>query len=220
VKMVQLLCEAQGSDVNVTDRLGRSVLGYYVGAEPLDRIVPSTQASYILEYLIGRGADMYAKSKAGMSLVDYAVCRVNGDEPLRFLLQHDLKLIDKETDKWTSLHWACRQGNSQTAKILLEHGSRMKKVTTLQPLQSWTPYEILIHYRAVPREFDESTTYALGRPDKIEVSPDMSSREQIEYASLEATDIRRRTQCSLCAMRVFVCIIGLPFPQSFDVDQC
>jgi ankyrin repeat protein len=221
LEMVQLLCEAQGSDIHATDQLGRSVLGHYIGVDALDRIIPSTQASRILEYLIDRGADMYARSKAKMSLVDFAACRINGYESLKFLLQRAPKLVDSESHEWTPLHWACRQGNAQSAEILLEHGSKMKKVTTLHPPQSWTPYEILEHYRAFPLEFNESTAYALGRLEDIETGPNLPSSEQIDYGSLKVTEVRRKAQCSLCAMPIFVCNQLLP-PLSLipDKDKC
>lgn len=221
LKVVQLLCEAQGSNIHATDRLGRSVPSYYAGVEVLDRFVPSTEAPRILEYLINLGADMYARSKAKMSLVDFAACRVNGDESLKFLLQRDPKLVDSEAHEWTPLHWACRQGNAQSAKILLEHSSNTKKVTTLQPPQSWTPYEILEHYRAFPREFDESTTYALGRPREFEISLDLPSGEQIDYSSLEIIESRRKPECTLCAMPVYVRVLCCPPPSSYhERDQC
>jgi hypothetical protein len=164
---------------------------------------------------------MYARSKAKMSLVDFAACRINGYESLKFLLQRAPKLVDSEAHEWTPLHWACRQGNAQSAEILLEHGSKMKKVTTLHPPQSWTPYEILEHYRAFPLEFDESTAYALGRLEDIETGPNLPSSEQIDYGSLKVTEVRRKAQCSLCAMPIFVCNQLLP-PLSLipDKDKC
>jgi hypothetical protein len=221
LEMVQLLCEAQGSNIHATDWLKRSVPGYYVGVGALNRYVTSIQASRILEYLINRGADLYAKSNAKMSLVDFAACKMNADEPLKFLLQRDPKLIDKQADEWTSLHWACRQGNLQAAKVLLEHGSQMKKVTTSKPPQSWTPYDILRHYRTFPRDFDESTTYALGRPEEFGISLDIPPGEQIDYSSLEITESRRKPECTLCAMSVYVRVLCYLPPSSYhERDQC
>jgi hypothetical protein len=199
-EMVQLLCEAHDFDLDATDRVGRSILGYCVGVDTPDRHVEPTEATRILEYLIDRGADVYAKSKARMSVVDYAVCGVDGSEPVKFLLQHDPKLFDREPNEWTPLHWACRQGNSRTVKILLEHGSQVQKVTTLRPPQSWTPYEILMHYCDTPRGFDKSTTFALGRPKEIRGSTGLVSGEQIDYGSLETREICGHCMCSLCEM--------------------
>jgi ankyrin repeat protein len=204
LRMVQLLSEACDFDLNATDCVGRSILGYYVGITGLERRITPTEATYILGYLISRGADMYAKSMAGMNLVDYAVCRADGGEPLAFLLQRDPKLIAQEIEEWSSLHWACRRGNFRMAEILLEHGSKANKVTTIQPPRDWTPYDILEHYGEDLREFDESTTHALGRPEKIRLSANPLSLEQIDYGSLQATNLRRRVECSLCAMPVFV----------------
>jgi ankyrin repeat protein len=218
LKMVQLLCEVYDFDVHATDRMGRSVLGYYVGDEEPDRHITATEATRILEYLISQGADPYAKSKAGMSLLDYAACRADGDKPLKFLLQSYPKLIEKEAHEWTSLHWACRQGNSQAAKILLEHGSQIKTVTTLQPPQSWSPYQILIHNREDLRSFDESTTYALGRLEKIGLGAGQSPGAQIEYGSLEIAETRGQSSCFLCGNSVHVCddVLLLFFFQGYD----
>jgi ankyrin repeat protein len=221
LRMVQLLCEACDFDMNATDRVGRSVLAYYVGVDMLDRYVPLRQVEHILEYLHSRGADLYAKSEAGMSLVDYAVCRANGDEPLKYLLQRASILIDREANEWTSLHWACSRGNFQMAKILLEHGSKVKKITTLQPHQSWTPYEILLHYREVLRDVDDPTTYALGRSEEIGTSANLLAGEQIKYSSFKATGLQRQTRCSLCEMQVRVCNIAPGPPSRFlESDQC
>jgi ankyrin repeat protein len=204
LRMVQLLCEAHDFDINATDRVGRSILGYYVGFGAL-RHVTATEATRVLEYLISRGADLYAKSKARMSLVDYAACRRNGGEPLEFLLRCDPKLIEKEAHEWTPLHWACREGNLRMAEILLRHGSKVTKVTTLQPPRSWTPFDICIHYGQDLRTFDKTTTDALGRPSEIRISADLLLEEQIEYGSLEAIRLGREINCPLCSMQANVC---------------
>jgi ankyrin repeat protein len=142
----------------------------------------------------------------------------DGDKPLKFLLQSYPKLIEKEAHEWTSLHWACRQGNSQAAKILLEHGSQIKTVTTLQPPQSWSPYQILIHNREDLRSFDESTTYALGRLEKIGLGAGQSPGAQIEYGSLEIAETRGQSSCFLCGNSVHVCddVLLLFFLQGYD----
>jgi ankyrin repeat protein len=203
LEMVQLLCEFHDFDLNATDRVGRSILGYYVGGGAI-RFIRSSDATHILEYLISRGANMHAKSKARMNLVDYAACRFDSFEELQFLLQRDPNLLNKEAHEWIPLHWACRQGNSNMAMTLLELGSESKKITTSQPPQSWTPYEILIHYGESVRGFDESTRRALGQPENLEIDADLLPQEQIEYSSLEATDLGQEIECPLCTMQVSV----------------
>jgi ankyrin repeat protein len=204
LKMVELLCESHDFDLDAIDRVGRSILGHYVGFQPPRYVLP-TEATRILEYLISRGADMYAKSKAGMNLVDYAACRSDGDGSLKFLLQLDSTLIEKEVHEWTALHWTCREGLAQMARVLLGRGSEVKKITTLQPPRDWTPYDIYIHYGQDLRNLDESTAQALGRSEEICTNTDLSSEEQIEYSSLEVTELTRHIKCSLCAMLVNVC---------------
>jgi ankyrin repeat protein len=204
LEMVQLLCEAHDFDLNATDCLGRSILGCYVGGGAI-RFVGNSEATRILEYLIDRGANIYAKSKANMNLVDYAACRFDGFEELRFLLQRDPKLIHKEAHEWIPLHWTCRQGNSKMAMMLLELGSEVKSITTLQPPQSWTPYEILIHYGEVLWGFDKSTRRALGQLEESETVVDLLPHKEIEYDLLKATELGREIECSLCTMAVNVC---------------
>jgi len=215
LEMVKLLCEIHDFDIDATNSVGRSVLGHYVGAEEFFRYLSSVSSTQILRYLISRGADLYVKSKAGMSLVDYAACSMCGSgpgEPLKFLLERDPKLTDKEAHEWTSLHWACREGNFAAVKTLLEHGCEVKKVTTLYPTQSWTPYDILIHYCGDSRGFDESTTHELGQLQEIRSGADPLPGVQIDYSSLKAIKGHRSTKCSLCEMYVDVCYISSSLP--------
>jgi len=205
LKMVELLCESHDFHLDATDHVGRSILGYYVGFLP-PRYVAPTEATRILEYLINRGADMYAKSNAKMNLVDYAACRADGGEPLELLLQLDSGLVSKDPHEWSALHWACREGHAQMAKILLEHGSEAKRITTLQPSRSWTPYDIYLHYGHDVRVFDETMTHALCRSAEDNVRADLSPEEQIDYNSLEVTELPRHIKCSLCTMLINVCI--------------
>lgn len=205
LKMVELLCESHDFDLNATDHVRRSILGYYVGFLP-PRYVAPTEATRILEYLISRGADMYVKSNAKMNLVDYAACRADGGEPLELLLQLDSRLISREPHEWSALHWACREGHARMAKVLLGHGSEAKGITTLQPPRSWTPYDIYLHYGQDLRSSEETITHALGRSDEVNVCADLSPEEQIDYNSLEATELPRHIKCSLCTMLINVCI--------------
>jgi ankyrin repeat protein len=211
LRMVHLLCGVHDFDMNATDWAGRSILIYVgVGATHLDS---NPEVSQILEYLIHRGASIYTKSKAGMDLVDYAASRLNGDETLRFLLQRDPSLIDKEAHEWTPLHWACRNGIAVTAETLLEHGSKAKKITTHQPPRSWTPYEILMHYgEPLGWSFDEIIRRAIGQPEDARISAGLLPQEQIECDSLEVTETGTNIKCSLCTMPVYVCD---PMPYSF-----
>lgn len=204
LSMVQLLCETHDFDLNATDHAGRSVLSYYI-RDKTPPYVKSAEATRISEYLIDRGANMYAKSKAGMSLLDYAACRLTGEEPLKFLLQQDPKLADKETNEWNSLHWNCRKGSSTMAKILLEHGLKVKKVTTLHPPKSWTPYEVMMHYNKHVWDFHESLTALLGRSEESRISANLLPEKEIQYSLLKVTEVY--TKCSLCAISVTVRMI-------------
>ena len=97
-------------------------------------------------------------------------------------------------------------------RVLLGRGSEVKKITTLQPPRDWTPYDIYIHYGQDLRNLDESTAQTLCRSEEICTNTDLSSEEQIEYSSLEVTELSRHVKCSLCAMLVNVCnIIPLLF---------
>ncbi|KAH0288049.1 hypothetical protein KCU62_g5459, partial [Aureobasidium sp. EXF-3399] len=218
LEMVQLLCDIYNSDVHATDRVGRSVLGYHVGAGPLNIDVSYTEVTRILNFLIERGADIYAKSEANMSLVDYAVCAIDGAEPLRFLLQYDPRLLEKEPDDWTFLHWACRGNHPRMTETLLEHGSEVKSVTTVHPPQTWTPYDIFLHYGNNPRWFDESTTRALGALDETASGLDHLSKVEIDFDSLTAQRFVTNLECTLCAMQVRT---GLLFAcQTCGVQTC
>jgi hypothetical protein len=211
LEMVQLLCDVHNADIHATDRSGRSVLGHHVGNTPLDVYVDSIQRTRILDYLINRGADMSATSKANMSLIDYAVSGTYGIESLRYLLQRDPRLVEKAAHQWTSLHWACKGTFPRSAETLLRHGSKAKKVTTVQPPRSWTPYEILKHYHQNYSWFDKSTIDALGGPEEIRADIDLLPEEHINYDSLTAKTYPTHLLCSLCAMQVEVCDKALYF---------
>lgn len=206
LNMVELLCESHDFDLDATDLVGRSILGYYVGFQ-LPRNIAPTEATRILECLIHRGADMYTKSKAGMNLVDYAVCRGDADETLKLLLQLNPSFIEKETHEWTALHWTCKEGHAQMAKLVLEHGAEAKTIATLQPPRTWSPYDIYIHYGQELRHLDETTENALGRSEETYVSADPLPGEQIDFSSLEVTELARHVRCFLCAMLINVGII-------------
>ncbi|KAH0237778.1 4-hydroxyphenylpyruvate dioxygenase, partial [Aureobasidium melanogenum] len=186
LEMVKFLCETYNFDINATDNVGRSVLGYFVGAGPylLDRHIDAAEATRVIDYLIERGADIYVKSMAGMSLIDYAVCREDDVESLQLLLKRGPNLVDKKADEWTPLHWACREGNIGMAKLLLGHGQEAKKVTTVHPPKDWTPYDILIHFgfqdESTLESSDKSTIYALGRP-KVIMTDKKLSEEPFDY---------------------------------------
>ncbi|KAH0355642.1 hypothetical protein KCU83_g1722, partial [Aureobasidium melanogenum] len=214
LEMVKFLCETYNFDINATDNVGRSVLGYFVGAGPylLDRYVDAAEATRVIDYLIERGADIYVKSMAGMSLIDYAVCREDDVESLQLLLERGPNLFDKEADEWTPLHWACREGNIEMAKLLLEHGQEAKKVTTVHPPKDWTPYDILIHFgsqdESTPESSDKSTICALGRP-KVIVTDRKLSEEPLDYSKLiveignaPKPNAVKNPTCQLCVRKI------------------
>ncbi|KAG9523032.1 hypothetical protein KCV07_g2748, partial [Aureobasidium melanogenum] len=201
LEMVKFLCETYDSDIDATDYTGIPVLGYFVGARSHIRWVNPADSTRILDYLHNRGADMTAKSKAGMSLVDYAVCRKDNFKLLDFLLQHNPRL-DHDEHEWTSLHWACRKGNLPLVEILLEHGVKVKKLTTVYPPQSWTPYDILMHYNeAGLQKSDESILYTLGRPKEVEMDTELLENP-VDYSQLVIEKHHDLIMCQLCAMEV------------------
>lgn len=219
LEMVQFLCEAYNSDIEAVDRVGRSVLSYFVGRQTGDRrSTTSLEAIRIVDYLCSRGADMYGRSKAGMSLIDYAASRLDyayssldSATVLEHLLQHDLSLMNKRAQEWTSLHWACRKGNLRLAKILLEHGLDVTTVTTLQPPQSFTPYDIWIHHGFQYheksfqfQEIDVSILHSLGKSEEIEIDTDLPI-DNIQYDCLVPDEIHKHMKCHLCGMEVYVC---------------
>lgn len=219
LEMVRFLCEAYNFDINAVDCVGRSVLSYFVGFQTGDhRSITSLEAVRIVDYLCSRGADMYGRSKAGMSLIDYAASsldypysRRNPVDLLKYLLQHDLSFVETTAQQWTSLHWACRKGNLRLAKILIEHGVEVTKVTTFQPPQSFTPYDIWTHhgfqyYEATFRSqgIDESILHSLGRSRETEMDSNLPV-DDIKYDWLMAEEIQEHTKCHLCEMEVYVC---------------
>lgn len=216
LEMVKFLCETYNFDINATDNVGRSVLGYFVGAGPylLDRHIDAAEATRVIDYLIERGADIYVKSMAGMSLIDYAVCREDDVESLQLLLKRGPNLVDKKADEWTPLHWACREGNIGMAKLLLGHGQEAKKVTTVHPPKDWTPYDILIHFgfqdESTLESSDKSTIYALGRP-KVIMTDKKLSEEPFDYSKLiveisnaPKPNPMKSPTCQLCVRKVNV----------------
>ncbi|KAH0372470.1 hypothetical protein KCU65_g993, partial [Aureobasidium melanogenum] len=202
-EMVQLLCESYNSDVNATDSTSRSVLSWFVGSRK--SLLPPAKKIQIVDYLISRGADLFARSKAGMDCFDEAVRMNPNSELLEYLLERNPNLAEREAHEWTPLHWACRYGNLRIAKILLEHRQEAKKVTTIQPPQSWTPYDLLVHFETygideqlMPDGLDDSILYALGRSKEagldIRLQEDLINYEQL----LVEEDPEEYVGCYLC----------------------
>lgn len=205
LEMVKLLSEAPDSDVNATDHFGKSVLGYFVSWVHPYTPVESVETIRIIDYLVSRGADLYTRSKAGMNVLDYAVCKYNNLEVVDHLLQLSPRPIEREIHGWTSLHWACKHGRLETARLLLENGLESKRVTTLQPPRSWTPYDIMVH-RGFRFESpsDESTLYALGRPKKADLDITLPE-DPIDYSQLVVEKVEEGIACDFCEYGVSVC---------------
>ncbi|KIW76127.1 hypothetical protein Z517_10872 [Fonsecaea pedrosoi CBS 271.37] len=64
-----------------------------------------------------------AKDKQGRVPIHFAA--VAGSLPtLRFLLGHSVNLRQVDKDNWNSLHWACRQWDTEVVRRILEAGGR------------------------------------------------------------------------------------------------
>jgi ankyrin repeat protein len=208
LEMVKLLCEDYSADINASDLRGNSVLTYFVSETERVNI---TEAGRIFGYLMSRGADPYTKSKAGMTLIDHVTYHTMSVGSLQSLLHHDSKLFRRETQEWTSLHWACRKGDLQLAEILFKHGQEVTKVTTLQPPRSWTPYDIWIHSgfeggkrMSILRAGDQSILNVLGRVKDIDLDTKLPEAH-IDYSKLMVDEIGGIVECQLCGMGLKVC---------------
>ncbi|PMD51213.1 ankyrin [Hyaloscypha bicolor E] len=95
-----------------------------------------------VELLLGRGADINRRDPQGRLAVQLAM---SGDEAsmVKYLLSlgasSDWTYTDmQDTQGWTPLHWACRNGDVDTVQLLIDSGADLQN----ENMQLWTPLDV------------------------------------------------------------------------------
>lgn len=104
----------QGLDVNVRDNYGET---------PLMRAGSST-----IQYLLSKGADPFAKSKSGKTLLHYAAGH-GLDWFVEYLIAAKIDPNANDQYGWTPLHFAAAYGNRNIVEILISKGADLKAKT-------------------------------------------------------------------------------------------
>jgi ankyrin repeat protein len=134
IEPLRILFEKYGADPKWTDDRGRTGLHIAAGVGNFEAV----------QYFLRLGLDANHKDARGWSPIHYAAAGETID-----VLEVLLPLWDREPfeeNSWTPLHLACRFNDRRTLDALLEAGMEPSTVTTAEPLQRWTLYDIaLVH---------------------------------------------------------------------------
>lgn len=97
-----------------------------------------------MEYWIGLGADRTVIDGRGLTLLDYACFSKSKNMVLKVLEFDDHQTI---YHSWSPLHWACRKGNFEIIRHLVDAGITASVVLTTESSISWTPLDVAIYHR-------------------------------------------------------------------------
>lgn len=118
--LIQMLHEA-GADIDQADEWGRTPLMLSLERGLTD----------IAEYLVEEGANIFAGSESGFSLLHLAAkSEANQVEFVKFLIEQGLDINQQDSDNHaTPLHYAAFTGNIELVEELLAHNARVDLVT-------------------------------------------------------------------------------------------
>jgi ankyrin repeat protein len=135
VRLLQLFLEEYRVDRHLTDDQGRSALHIAARGGHMEAV----------DFLLSLGLDINAKDKKGDTALHYAASGASFEVLQRILQLPQLKIFDDTS--WSPLHWACRVGDAQTIKLLMDKGIKESVITTLEPPGLYTPYAIALFHQ-------------------------------------------------------------------------
>ncbi|XTI84042.1 ankyrin repeat protein, partial [Cenococcum geophilum] len=97
-----------------------------------------------MDSLLALGMDINVKDMRGDQILSYAASGASALTVQR-ILQHP-SLCVEESDGWSPLHWACRIGDAEVLRLLIDKGFQGHVVRTSYPQALWTPYSIAIFH--------------------------------------------------------------------------
>jgi ankyrin repeat protein len=109
-KIIWLLLEREGVDINSKDSDGRTALSW----------AAESGHEAVVRLLLEHKADVDAKANYGRTALHRAAG--SGHEAVvRLLLEHKVDVDAKDKDGWTALFWAAGGGHEAVVRLLLEH---------------------------------------------------------------------------------------------------
>jgi ankyrin repeat protein len=93
-----------------------------------------------VESLLGRRMDIKARNASNQTLLDRAAAKGNVDV-VRLLIERGRAEVDsRDMWGWTPLHEACRFGNAEVSRALVDHGANVN--ASQRNCCQWTPTHI------------------------------------------------------------------------------
>ena len=123
-----------GGNTQLIDSHGRTPLHLAIRGGHLDTVL----------YLISLGVGPTTEDAKGDGLLSYASSGGSLEVLSAVLREYPKSLA--QTKNWSRLHWACKSGNPEIVKKLIDEGYRSECVTVSQPQSSWDPASIAIFH--------------------------------------------------------------------------
>jgi len=133
-ELLRLLLTGNRAGQDLRDDQGRSALHLAARGGHIETI----------NNLLALGMDINVKDMRGDQILSYAASGASALTVQR-ILQHP-SLCVEESDGWSPLHWACRIGDAEVLRLLIDRGFQGHVVRTSEPQALWTPYSIAIFH--------------------------------------------------------------------------
>jgi ankyrin repeat protein len=204
MKIMKLLINS-GVDVNGEDRLGRRPI-HFALYRTLEQV----------EYLRGRGADLFAKDVMQRNALHFAVASGRLDI-VKYVLNEKPELVNEgDCDEWTPLFWAVREHlywGTETAErhaIIKELKAHKAKIMIQGEGvdKRWTPYELARYYNLN----DEIVKELTPNQKKVEKSNNVALWQRILDTPTQKATPDRAGFCDVCLMVSKVCCVVIVHP--------
>jgi ankyrin repeat protein len=133
--LVSMLVEKYGADPRLTDSQGRNAFHFAAHGGNVE----------IMDYFLNLSLNLNFKDKGAYSAIHYAASGASLAAVDRILQSHSTDCA--EDHFWSPLHWACRAGDPQILKLLVEKGIKANAVSTSEPPGRWTPIAIAFFHQ-------------------------------------------------------------------------
>jgi len=133
-ELLRLLLTGNRAGQDLRDDQGRSALHLAARGGRIDTV----------DSLLALGMDINVKDMRGDQILSYAASGASA-LTVQKILQHP-SLCVEESDGWSPLHWACRIGDAEVLRLLIDRGFQGHVVRTSEPQALWTPYSIAIFH--------------------------------------------------------------------------
>ncbi|KAH8749258.1 ankyrin repeat-containing domain protein [Hyaloscypha sp. PMI_1271] len=150
-------CEVYGADQNPTDSQGRTLLHFAAYSGSLN----------LFEYFLRLGFDVNSEDKGARKCIHYAVSGSSAAIIKRIMLLAPISTANYAG--WSLLHWACRAGDSEILRLLLDSGLEGTIVETSEPPKRWTPLLIAMFHQNWKLLLEDDIPSRLYMPEDLDV---------------------------------------------------